>query len=152
LRKIRDARTYFSRVLNSDTPFATQDFETDGVDILQEMGTPGGETISDKLLVANSNGQLAWAEFLGDQFLEFQYGDGIVISWQVNGPESEIVIDPKLSFGAPTIRGIMTRAIKNEWVTGSTLELIAEDFDIPIEVVREALRFEGIFQEENTVH
>lgn len=152
LKKIRDARTYFVEMLNSETPFATQDFKTDGVDILQDMKNSTGEIVSDKLLVASANGQLAWAEFLGSQFMEFRYGDGIVISWHLKGPKNEVMIDPKVSFGSPSVRGIMTRVIKNEWATGSDLITISEDYELPIDTVKQALEFEGIFLEEKTIH
>ena len=152
MKKIRAARSYFSEVLENETPFATQDFKTDGTDILREMQSTDGQLIADRLLVANSNGQLVWTQFLGDQFTEFRYGDGIVVSWKVNGPKSDIVIDPQISFGAPSIRGVMTRAIKNQWAAGSDLEFISDDYDLPVEVIKEALAFEGIHLEETTIH
>jgi uncharacterized protein (DUF433 family) len=38
----------------------------------------------------------------------------------------------------------MTRAIKNEWVTGQAVADIADDFGVPAALVEEALRFEGM--------
>ncbi|WP_417807281.1 DUF433 domain-containing protein [Thioclava sp.] len=152
LEKIRTARAYFCQALNHQTPFATQDFKTDGTDILQEMKSADGKLITDKLVVANASGQLAWTEFLGNQFQEFHYGDGIVVSWKVSGPQSELVIDPQVSFGAPSVRGIMTRAIKSEYAAGSNIDEIAEDYDLPAKLVIEALKFEGLFLGDEVIH
>lgn len=145
LDRIRKARGFFAERLVSKYPFAVEKFKTDGVDILLDVQDSLGSTVSDKLLIANENGQLIWSEFLQKRFHEFNYDHGIVVQWFVRGRNSELMIDPRICFGAPSVRGIMTRAIKNEWVTGQSVADIAEDFAMPAALVEEALHFEGIF-------
>jgi uncharacterized protein (DUF433 family)/DNA-binding transcriptional MerR regulator len=147
--RIRSARDYFSKTLDSAYPFAQARFKTDGVDILLDFEGPDSGVLKDRLLVANANGQLIWTEVLQRTLKEFNYDpNGGVIAWLVNGVNSEIVIDPKISFGSPTIHGIMTRAIKNEWALGQAVDAIADDFEIQPSQVIEALEFEGMNVEE----
>jgi uncharacterized protein (DUF433 family) len=95
-------------------------------------------------LSADEHGQLAWNEIIGPRLKEFEYEhEGIVIRWHLRGMKSSIVIDPRVSFGAPAVRGTPTWVVKGRWVAGESVDEIAEDFDLEKELVREALLFEG---------
>lgn len=145
LRDIRDARKFLSDRWGQDFPFARTKFKTDGVDIFLEFRGFDHKLLSDRLLSANKNGQLVWVEMLNKRFLEFDYdSSGLVKSWLVFGVDKSIVIDPRIAFGAPNVRGIPTRVLKDRWVSGEEIEDLAVDFDISAELVREGLDFEGI--------
>ena len=150
---IRDARTYFSQALNSVYPFALEKFKTDGAEILIETSMENIGSVENILVSASANGQLVWADFLQRKLKEFNYGDdGVVEAWHLNGPTSEIVIDPKISFGAPSVRGVMTRAIKGLFSSGTSIDDISDDYDLPTTLVREALVFEGFVLESDRIH
>lgn len=145
LAEIRRARSYFASALGLDFPFAEAKFKTDGVDILLDMEGRDGKIVRDKLLAANHGGQMIWSDMLRKRLSEFNYDrKGGVGSWKVNGIESEIVIDPKISFGAPSILGVPTWVIKDRWRVGEGLGDIADDFSISQDQVAEALKFEGL--------
>ncbi len=145
LDRIRRARDYFARVLGVTYPFAREKFKTDGVNILLEFTDAGGNSLQDRLVVSDESGQLIWADFLQASFKEFNYLEGTVVRWHLAGANSEVVVDPRFCFGAPSVRGIKTAAIKNEWAIGSSIDEISEDFSIPTSSVTDALRFEKIF-------
>src|SRR6056297_2035125 len=132
LNRIRDARKYFSEALDARHPFALERFKTDGVNILLDFNDDEGKHLADRLVVADELGQLVWADFLYKSLREFWYDDGLAVRWFVNGEDSDVVIDPRICFGSPSINGIMTRAIKNEWANGVEINEIAEDYSIAI--------------------
>lgn len=143
LKEIKEARKYFSKILDVQYPFAQARFKTDGVDIFLEHPIADKDTFRDKLLAANHNGQWVWSDMLQKRLNEFNYGsEGEVLTWAVNGTDSPILIDPRVCFGAPQVSGIPTKIIESRWKAGEDLEEIAEDFDLELGDVKEALKFE----------
>ncbi len=145
LQRIRNARDYVSTQLHKEFPFAEYRFKTEGKHLLIDYQQVEGRRGKGKHLVADQAGQLEWEDIIGPLLKEFEYeDDGIVISWRVAGPSSPVIIDPRISFGTPTIRGTPTWVIKGRWNAGESDSDIAEDFGIGKDDVREALKFEGI--------
>jgi uncharacterized protein (DUF433 family)/DNA-binding transcriptional MerR regulator len=143
LNRIRAAREYAGKTLNAEYPFAEYRFKEEAKHLwldseeLQDL-KPG------TVVQADQGGQLAWETIIG-RLREFEYEhEGIVVRWHVAGESSPIIIDPRLSFGAPTIKGTPTWAIRGRWNAGESDSDIAEDFGLAKEDVREALRFEGV--------
>src|SRR6185295_17622426 len=88
--------------------------------------------------------QLEWESVIG-RLREFEYEkEGIVLRWHVAGVHSPIIIDPRISFGAPSIKGTPTWVILGRWNAGESDTDIAEDFGIKKEEVKEALKFEKV--------
>lgn len=142
LKRIRAAREYAARNLKSEYPFAEYSFKEEGKHLWLDSGQvdvkPG------TVLSADQGGQLAWQSVIG-RLREFEYEkDGIVLRWHLAGPSSPIIIDPRISFGAPTVKGVPTWVIRGRWNAGESDSDIATDFGIRKEEVREALRFERI--------
>ncbi|MFX8999689.1 DUF433 domain-containing protein, partial [Acinetobacter baumannii] len=69
---------------------------------------------------------------------------GLALKWHVAGRSSPIIIDPRIAFGAPAIKGTPTWIIKGRFNAGESDSDIAEDFRIDKSDVREALKFEGV--------
>jgi uncharacterized protein (DUF433 family) len=141
LKRIRAAREYAARTLKSEYPFVQYSFKEEGKHLWLDSGQidvkPG------TVLSADQGGQLAWESVIG-RLREFEYEkDGIVLRWHVAGPSSPIIIDPRVAFGAPTVKGTPTWVIKGRWNAGESDSDIAADFGIKKEEVREALKFEG---------
>lgn len=142
LADIAAARKYASAQLHSEFPFAEYQFKTDGKHLLfddQELtdGKPGAWVSADQ------GGQLVWKNII-NKLREFEYEGGRALRWRVAGPKSPIVIDPRISFGTPTIHGIATWAIKGRHDAGESEKDIAEDFGIGVPDVKKALKFEGV--------
>jgi uncharacterized protein (DUF433 family) len=146
LKRIRETRDYIRKTLTSEFPFAEHRFKTDGhrlfMDFDQFVGRKRGRG---KLLRPDQGGQLAWDAVIGrlDEF-EYERGAGRVIRWHVAGPKSSVVIDPRVSFGAPMIKGVPTWAIRGRWTAGEDPEEIADDFGLRKAEVVDALAFEGV--------
>lgn len=68
--------------------------------------------------------------------------DGAVIRMYPAGRESPVVIDPQIRFGAPTVEGIPTESIAEQVRGGDSIEAIARDFDLELELIIAALSFE----------
>ena len=99
------------------------------------------------VLRPDQEGQLAWELVLG-RLKEFDYeAEGIVIKWHVAGPKSPIIIDPRVAYGAPTVKGTPTWVLSGRWDAGESVSEIANDFDLDIDEVREALLFENVQQD-----
>ena len=139
LPKIRASRAYLSEKFCNPHPFATQKLLTDGVDLMMECG--------DELLVTNMKGQLAWKKVIQDRLNEFVYLDNIAAQWRVAGNKSSVLIDPRIQFGRPSVRGIPTWIIAARHGAGEDIPAIAKDFGIPKSMVADALAFEGVSSE-----
>ena len=144
LEVIKDAREFMASRLNAEYPFAMHRFKTDGKNILMDYAQFVEGQDPNKLIILNKGGQLAWSNILGDKFTEFEYEDDLAVRWHPDGNDSPVLIDPRISFGAPTVKGIATWAIRGRYDAGESREDIAEDFSITESEVEQALKFEGI--------
>jgi uncharacterized protein (DUF433 family) len=146
LKSVRNARDFLAKRFGSVYPFAEYKFLTDGKALLVDA-TAVDSSIKDKLIVVSENGQYAWKEILQSLLREFEYpsdGNGPVARWRVAGNDEPIIIDPKISFGAPSVRGIPTWMLKDRWASGESLHDIADDYRLQNDEVMAALRFEEV--------
>lgn len=146
MSKIREAREYLADQFDSQHPFAEYRFKTDGKGLFlgyEQLRKPSDR---DKLLSLNESGQLAWTEVLSQRLQEFEYDAdrGQVLSWRVAGVNSPVLIDPRVSFGAPQVQGIATWVLRERWNSGENIHDIGADYDIEPRLVQAALRFEGV--------
>lgn len=141
LAEIRAAREYVKGNLGSEYPFAEFKFKRYG----KSLFTEDKRDTRHRLLKANAGGQLAWDELIGPVLEEFDYEhEGIAVRWHLDGAGSPIIIDPRVSFGAPSVRGTPTWIIKGRFDAGESDSDIAEDFRMEVPDVRAALKFEGV--------
>jgi uncharacterized protein (DUF433 family) len=141
--RIRAAREYAAKILQSEYPFAQYSFKENGKHLFLDS-TQLEDLSSNTVVQADQGGQLAWESVIG-RLNEFEYENGgIVLKWHVAGVASPIIIDPRISFGAPTVKGTPTWVIAARWQAGEMDSDIAEDFSITKHDVREALKFENI--------
>jgi uncharacterized protein (DUF433 family) len=137
LPDIKAAREYVQTTLKIEYPFAQRRFKTEGKSLWLSYGR-------DKLLKANQAGQLAWKDIIG-RLQEFEYERrGVVVRWHVTGPGSKIVLDLRIAFGAPSVDGVPTWALKGRWQSGESLNEIADDFGLKPAEVKAALAFERV--------
>jgi uncharacterized protein (DUF433 family) len=141
LKRIRAAREFAAHHLRSEHPFAEYKFKEEGRHLWLDSGQIA-DLKPNTVLSADQQGQLAWQSVIG-RLHEFEYEkEGIVLQWHVAGRASPIIIDPRIAFGAPTVKGTPTWVIRGRWEAGESDTDIAEDFGIKREEVREALKFE----------
>lgn len=144
LGEIRNTRNYFRQQFHSEFPFATYRFQTEGYYLLVDFLEVDPNAERERFILGGMSGQLAWARLLGERFLEFEYEDDLAIIWHVAGPNSPVRIDPRMNFGAPTVHGIPTWAVKGRYEAGEWGEEIQEDFNLESSEVAAALDFEGV--------
>ena len=140
LLTIRLARDYLAKYLETEFPFADERVKSDGQDILL-LATEQFDRSLEALIVANRGGQCAWPEIIGKRFAEFEYEKSIALRWYLAG-DKQIVIDPRVCFGAPTVQGVQTWVIRGREKAGEAIDEIADDFGLTVENVKAALEFE----------
>ena len=144
LQRIRKARDYAAQVLKSEYPFAEHSWLTEGHHVLLELRETARETFANNLIVADEQGQMGWKDVIGERFHQFDYGEGIALVWHPRGRENPVSIDPRVNFGAPTVNGVPTWAIKGRWDAGEELADIQDDFNLSESEIKYGLKFEGI--------
>ena len=144
LQRIRKARDYAAQVLKSEYPFAEYSWLTEGHQVLLDLRTVEGDAALGSLVVADSHGQVAWKRIVSDRFKQFDYDNGIALIWHLAGRTSPVVIDPRISFGAPSVSGVSTWALKGRWDAGEGISDIQDDFGLNEDEVRHGLQFEGV--------
>lgn len=144
LQRIRKARDYLSQTFSSEFPFAELRLQTEGRHVLLDLLQIEPDAQLDHLIVADASGQIAWQPLIGERFAEFDYEEGLALIWHVAGRGSPILIDPRISFGAPTIRGLPTWVLKGRRIAGESVKELQDDFVLSQEDILQALAFEGI--------
>ena len=144
MREIRNTRNYFRQQFQVEFPFATYRFQTEGHLLLVDFMEVEPNAERERFILGGSGGQLAWAPLVGERFREFEYENDLAVIWHVAGPSSPVKIDPRMNFGAPTVHGIPTWAVKGRYEAGEVVEEIQGDFNLESPAVRAALDFEGI--------
>lgn len=143
LSKIKEAHAYFAKVLESEFPFAEQRFKAVGSEIAMDYSKIDPTAEFDSLI--KTGGQIGWSEILKPLLREFDYeAEGLATRWRVAGMDSEIVIDPRIAFGAPQIGGVATWAVKGRYDAGESVKDIAGDLGLDVPNVIEALKFENV--------
>lgn len=147
LKEIRAAKQFLANEFKSEFPFAQYRFKSDGKNLFMEDDQFSDVKPKGFLLRPALGGQLAWNEIIG-RLDEFKYesnnSEGIVVKWSVGGLDSHVIIDPRIAFGAPNVRGVPTWVLKGRWEAGESIDEISADYDLERNFVVEALQFEGI--------
>ncbi len=144
LQKIRKAREYAAQTLNSEFPFAEYKWQTEGQHMLLDLWKSEPDFESKQLIIGDADGQVTWQSMVGARFAEFDYEHELALVWHVAGRQSKVIIDPRISFGAPMVRGIATWVLKGRWNAGESIGDIEEDFRLDEDEIKQGLQFEGI--------
>lgn len=114
-----------------------------------ELLTSGGDLFIERygeLISLSRAGQLALKEVLRDYLQRVEWDEeGIPVRYYplTKATMKEVVIDPRVSFGQPTVHGVKTSVIAFRFNAGEGIEELAEDYRIPTDAVREALVYES---------
>lgn len=140
---VKETRAYVQNKLGIENPFATLRFKTDGQSLIFDLAQIMPEEVG-KLVHTNLGGQLEWNEIVSSLLQEFDYEGSLAVRWRVAGAGSPIIIDPRISFGAPSVRGVATWLLKARYLAGEPIRETAKDFGLRVSNVKEALHFEKI--------
>ena len=145
LQRVRKAHAYLANVFKVEYPFAQLQVRTDGAHVLSEL-EPVGRGYQQRMIVADAAGQQAWPELIAARIAQFDYEFDLALRWHPRGRRVPIVVDPRISFGAPTVEsaGIATWILRERFQAGETLDELEDDFHVNEEHLRAALAFEGV--------
>ncbi len=137
--EIRAVRSELSEEYKVEYPFALKGLLSDGRKIVKELSKP------DEYLILNTQGQRGFRSILKDFFtrIDFEQTSQLAECYYPHGKEAAIVVDPRISFGRPTIKGTAIAIETLEVLSkgGEPPSLIAEQYAIRESDVQEALRF-----------
>jgi uncharacterized protein (DUF433 family) len=144
LQRIRKARDYVAKVFGAEFPFAQYEFKAEGPHILMDAASVDPEF--EDFIVADEDGQMAWERIVLERFDQFDYEDDLALRWHPRGRNVPIIIDPRISFGAPIVErtGTPTWVIRGRFEAGETAEEIEADFGVLEDDLRYALEFENV--------
>jgi len=116
------------------------DLETDGHDVfIRELGLP---------INASKHGQSAFAEILARYLKRIDRDKNNIpirfYPFPYDASPKTIVMDPSVAYGRPVIKGtrISTLMVFDRYSGGESLNDIADDYELTIPYVEEALRCE----------
>lgn len=143
LTKVRTALDYVSRRIAGRNPLATQEFETDGVNLfVHRYG---------QLINVSQAGQLAMRQLL-EAYLRRIERDASGIPSKLypftskRSPEEPkvVVIDPSVSFGRPILvgTGVPTAVIADRYKAGESIDALADDYGRGRLEIEDAIRSE----------
>ncbi len=143
LRKVRFALDYLERQFGDKHPLATQQFQTDGIDLfIEKLG---------ELIIASAGGQVALREAFETHLKRVEHDERGMAArlFPFTRPSHAdqpkiVVIDPRVSFGRPIIvgSGVPTSAIVERYHAGESTEHLAKDYRRSPEEIEEAVRCE----------
>ena len=148
LQKIRAARDYAVRELGSEYPFVQYTWKTEGAHVMVQVPELEGDSAVRQIVAADMDGQVAWESVVADRFDQFDYQEGLALIWHLVRRGIPVSIDPRVSFGAPAVRGIPTSILKGRWNAGESVQHLQADYSLSRDDVLHGLRFEGVTDSE----
>ena len=144
LDEIKAVRDWLATTFKSEYPFAQFEFKRRGNQSWSIMPRSTRREEKESFWLLGKGGQMVWEEIVGGLLQDFEYEKEIALRWHVAGKGEPIIIDPRISFGAPNVRGVPTWVVRGRWEAGESVPEIADDFDLSQNLVADALKFEGI--------
>jgi len=143
LQYIRRAAIEASQIFQTNHPFAFRRLYTDGKYIFVQLQEINGR---ESLLELVRGGQYVFHKIIREYLdqVEFDTTTEIAIRWWPLGRKHPIVVDPKISFGAPIIDpvGVPTAAVAETYLAEGSIEAVASWYELSVKQVREAVHFE----------
>lgn len=90
------------------------------------------------------NGQTMLTEATERFHSSVEYDDGVVGRLILDPRTPDVVMDPARSFGQPAVRNVRTEVLSEDYRAGATRDELADLYDLTLEQVDNALRFELI--------
>ena len=147
--RIRRAREFAKVHLDSEFPFATRQFTTDGCRVLYEFEAREEDKSEGPMFVdiGSVAGQTSLPGYIRDVvgLVEFASdGTDWPICFYPRGRDVPLSVDPTFRSGQLTIvnRGITPEMVWGRWKAGDAREFIASDLDLDLATVDAAIRYQ----------
>jgi uncharacterized protein (DUF433 family) len=146
--KMRPAIEKLREELNTRYPLASAKtwLSVEGRDLVREVQDEVGLDRRLLLVVRNNQQIFDWSpraqEFADSLHWEKTRSGRVVASLNPDPAIREVVVNPLQRFGEPSTRGVPTEIIRELYVAGDTIEMIAELYNLARELVEAAVRYE----------
>ncbi len=140
-KAIRIAAQRAQEILKYTHPFSTKRFKTEGRSIFADFVDETG----DQLLLDLVRDQYEFKKVVSPYlYTGIEFYNEEPMRWWPMGKSAGIVIDPQLSFGAPTVArvGIQTRVLMNSYKAENSYEAVADWYGINTTMVEHAIQYE----------
>lgn len=140
LQAIRFAIDFSREKFDLYRPLSSVGFKTDGKEILMDAIEHDGELVS---LSKKRPGQKVFSEIVKQSLSDLDYEEGRPIRWRPQFFRS-VVLDPERLFGEAILDefGVSTSTIAKDFENFSDVKYIADIYEIPVQRIRDALKFE----------
>jgi uncharacterized protein (DUF433 family) len=140
-KAIRLAHERARELFETQNPFSTKAFRTDGRRIFADVVHDAGE---EGLLDLVSN-EWAFGKILKPYLYEgLEFVDEQAIRWWPMGLRRQVVLDPKRSFGQPVVdrEGVPTAVLAGAYAAEESIEAVSRWYEVEPSSVRDAVEFE----------
>jgi uncharacterized protein (DUF433 family) len=140
LQAVRNCLAYARKCIQTDRPFSTGRFRTDGRTIFLESLEAAGEP---KLLDLKKK-QYVFKQVVEQSFKDLDLDGDIVARWRPYRGKSSIVIDPTRAFGQPvaSASGVPTVVLADAVRAEGSISRVAAIYEVERSVVQDAVKFE----------
>ncbi|MGU3494166.1 hypothetical protein ACLBXM_08995 [Xanthobacteraceae bacterium A53D] len=140
LKAVRNCLAYARECVDSDRPFSSGKFRTDGKTIFLESL----EVSSDSKLLDLKRKQYVFKQVVDRSFKDLDLEDDAVARWRPYRGKASIVVDPTRSFGQPiaSAAGVPTIVLADAVEAEGSAAAVARLFDVTEAVVRDAVLFQ----------
>lgn len=140
LRTIRNCLEFARECVKDERPCSTRRFQTDGRTIFLESLQRSGEY---ELLDLKKR-QYGFKQVIERSFKDLDIENDAVSRWRPFQGKNSIVIDPARAFGQPIASGygVPTVALADAVEAEGSIERVADLYEVPAAVVRDAVKFE----------
>lgn len=123
-----------------DRPLASQKFYFSGSEILMDAVEGDGELVS---LSRKRPTQKVFKRIVEQSLSDIEYENDVAARWRPQWVDG-VVLDPKRQFGSPILDsfGISTETIQRDLLNGLSERQVASLYEVPVELVRSAKKFE----------
>ena len=140
LHAVRAALIKARELFQVDRPFSSSCFKTDGKSVFLEIQKDS----DDPKLIDLIKNQYAINRVLEPSFKNIDFNNTTASRWWPLSRKSSVILDPKLSFGAPVVNEtfVPTAVLVNAVDQFGSVRAAAKWFDVSISSVNDALSFE----------
>jgi len=138
---VRRARQRAQEVFKDTHPFCSNRFATDGHAIFVELHEATGEAS----LVDIARDQKVFGQIVKPFFKELEFSeDNVLLRWRPLGPDHQVVLDPKRSFGQPIVdnEGVPTHILSQAMKATGLIAEVIRWFEVKEDAVHDAVEFE----------
>lgn len=141
LKAVRNCLDYARLCMNTDRPFSSGRFRTDGRTIFLESLEAAGEPT----LLDLKEKQYVFKQVVEQSFKDLDLEGDIVKRWRPYRGKDSIVVDPLRSFGQPvaSASGVPTIVLAEAVKAEGSLTRVAAMYEVDKSVVQDAVRFHG---------